>query len=98
MKHLDRDLLRLQDHMVALGKLVEEATTKSVRCVETYDLVLVEEILEGEQLINDREVEIEEECLKVLALHQPVAIDLRFLIVVLKVNNDLDRMADQAAF
>ena len=96
MKHLDRDLLRLQDHMVALGKLVEEATTKSVRCVETYDLVLVEEILEGEQLINDREVEIEEECLKVLALHQPVAIDLRFLIVVLKVNNDLERMADQA--
>ena len=59
------------------------------------DRGIAKEIVETEAEVNTTEVEIEEECLKVLALHQPVAGDLRFLIVVLKVNNDLERMGDQ---
>lgn len=94
-KHLQKDLDKLREKIVVLGNLVEEATEKATKIVETFDLALVDEIVETESIINEMEVDIEEDCLKTLALHQPVAIDLRFLIVVLKVNNDLERMGDQ---
>ena len=95
-KHLQRDLVKVQDQLSDLGGLVVSACDKATVMVQTFDTVLAEEILEGEARINTLEVDIEEECLKVLALHQPVAADLRFLIVALKVNNDLERIADQA--
>lgn len=94
-KHLERDLARLGDQLSDLGTLVVEACDKATVMIQTFDLVLAEEIVQGEAKINEMEVDIEEECLKMLALHQPVAVDLRFLIVVLKVNNDLERMGDQ---
>ena len=96
MKHLDRDLFALQDRIVELGGMVEAATNRCIQCIENFDLTLAQEILDGEETINEMEVAIEEECLKILALHQPVAFDLRYIIVVLKVNNDLERMGDQA--
>ncbi len=95
-KHLERDMVRLGDKLSELGSLVVTTTDKSVVMIQNFDLVLAHEILEAEKRINEMEVEIEEDCLKVLALHQPVATDLRFLIVALKVNNDLERMGDQA--
>ncbi len=94
-KHLERDLSQLSDRISTLGNMVIDSATKVITMLQNFDLVLADEILAAEQRINDMEVEIEEECLKVMALHQPVATDLRFLIVVLKVNNDLERMADQ---
>jgi len=94
-KHFDRDLTRLSDKIFVLGNLVIDASDKSIAMLQNFDLVLADEILDAERQINKMEVEIEEECLKVLALHQPVATDLRFLITVLKVNNDLERMGDQ---
>ena len=94
-KHLERDLSQLSDRISALGALVEDSASKAMIALKNFDLVLIDEILKTEDEINKAEVEIEEECLKVMALHQPVAIDLRFLMVVLKVNNDLERMADQ---
>ena len=57
---------------------------------------LGEEVMQGDAAIDEREIEVEEECLKLLALHQPVAADLRFVIAVLKVNNDLERAGDLA--
>lgn len=95
-KHLLRDLNRLSDNILELGSLVLAGADKAVVMLQNFDLVLAEEILVAEDRINELEVDIEEECLKVLALHQPVATDLRFIIVVLKVNNDLERMGDQA--
>ncbi len=94
-KHLERDLERLRLRIVELGSMVEKATNNVIRTIESFDLSVVDEIMSGEEKINETEVDIEEDCLKTLALHQPVAIDLRFLIVVLKVNNDLERMGDQ---
>lgn len=94
-KHLERDLVGLSDMISDLGAMVVESTAKAIVMLQNFDLVIVDEILEAENRINEIEVEIEEECLKVMALHQPVAIDLRFIMVVLKVNNDLERMADQ---
>ena len=96
MKHLDKDLLRLENRIAELGELIIESTNRCIRCIETFDQTLTAEIVDNESIINEMEVDIEEDCLKILALHQPVAFDLRFIIVVLKVNNDLERMGDQA--
>ena len=96
MKHLDKDLLRLENRIAELGGLIIESTNRCIRCIETFDKTLTAEIVDNESVIKEMEVDIEEDCLKILALHQPVAFDLRFIIVVLKVNNDLERMGDQA--
>ena len=68
---------------------------KSTAKLKNFDLSIADEITRSEVSVNEMEVDIENECLKVLALHQPVAADLRFLVVVLKVNNDLERMGGQ---
>ncbi len=94
--HLQKDLDKLRKHILTLGSVVEGATNKSIESLTGLRLDLVEQVLGTENRINELEVGIEEECLKVLALHQPVAGDLRFIIAVLKVNNDLERMGDLA--
>lgn len=94
--HLQRDLDKLRKSILTLSGLVEESTRKSIDFLRNHDDSLANEIERLEVRINDMEVDIEEDSLKILALHQPVAADLRFIIVVLKVNNDLERMGDQA--
>ncbi|MFN8178481.1 MAG: phosphate signaling complex protein PhoU [bacterium] len=96
MKHLERDLERLSREILAMGKLVEDATARAMEALLTRDAALAERVIAGDRHIDLKEIEVEEECLKVLALHQPVAADLRFIIAVLKVNNDLERMGDLA--
>ena len=94
--HLQRDLDNLRKDILRLGSLVRESALKSIELFNTQALSLAEEVNTLELHIDELEVEIEENCLKILALHQPVAIDLRFIVVVMKVNNDLERMGDQA--
>ena len=94
--HLQRDLDNLKKDIVHLGSLVQNSTQSVVEFLGTKSEQQLQEVLEYEDRINELEVDIEEHCLKVLALHQPVAIDLRFIIVIMKVNNDLERMGDQA--
>jgi phosphate transport system protein len=69
---------------------------KAVKSLEDRDSKLAQEVIDADPGIDQAEVDIEEECLKVLALHQPVAVDLRFVIAVLKINNDLERVGDLA--
>ncbi|MBN1478296.1 phosphate signaling complex protein PhoU [Candidatus Sumerlaeota bacterium] len=92
-----RDIARLKGRVLALGEIVERAVEDGVRSVETRDEALAGRVIEGDRRIDEMEIEIEEECLKILALHQPVAQDLRFLVAVLKMNNDLERIGDKAA-
>ena len=94
--HLHRDLDKLKKEMLRLGNMVELAINNAFLALNNRDSSYVEEVVTNEEQINEMEVQIEEECLKILALHQPVAVDLRFLVVVLKVNNDLERMGDIA--
>ena len=94
--HLQRDLDSLKKDIVHLGSLVQNSTQSVIEFLGTKSEQQLQEVLEYEDRINELEVDIEEHCLKVLALHQPVAIDLRFIIVIMKVNNDLERMGDQA--
>lgn len=96
-QHLLRDLEQLKEKLLALGTLVEETISESIRALLEYDGELAEQVLLMDSEIDRLEVEIEEDCLKVLALHQPVARDLRYLVAALKVNNDLERMGDLAS-
>jgi phosphate transport system protein len=95
--HLEREIDKLKAMISSLAAHVEEAVGKAVRAVTERDGELARKIIEFDPEIDLMEVEVEEECLKALALHQPVAQDLRFIIAVLKVNNDLERIGDLAA-
>jgi phosphate transport system protein len=94
--HLQRDLDKVRQQVLLLGGLVKENTQQAIAYLSRQDGERRAEILDRETQINQLEVEVEEDCLKVLALHQPVATDLRFVVAVLKVTNDLERMGDQA--
>ncbi|MAM71543.1 MAG: phosphate transport system regulatory protein PhoU [Gammaproteobacteria bacterium] len=94
--HLQRDLDHLKKEILTIGGLVEEAINNSIRALRNRDTSLAQAVIDKEYIIDEKEVDIEEECLKILALHQPVATDLRFIVVILKVNNDLERMGDFA--
>ena len=94
--HLQKELDKIKKRILSLGALVEERVHMAAKAVETRDSELCERIIRQDHDIDEMEVEVEEECLKVLALHQPVAIDLRFIIAVIKINNDLERIGDQA--
>jgi phosphate transport system protein len=95
-KHFSRELEKIKKQILSLGAMVEEQVRMATQAVETHDAELAQKIIESDYDVDEMEVEIEEECLKVLALHQPVAVDLRFLIAVIKINNDLERIGDQA--
>ncbi len=95
-KHLQRDLDNLSRELLTMGAMVEEATNKAISALIRRNRPLAHQVVEGDPAINDRENQVEENALKILALHQPVAADLRFLITALKVNNDLERIADHA--
>ena len=94
--HFHRELEKLKHMILSLGAMVEDRVRKVNKVVDTIDADLAREIIETDIEIDYMEVEVEEECLKALALYQPVAVDLRFLIAVIKINNELERIGDQA--
>jgi len=96
-KHLHMEIEKLKKKILSLSATVEESVKKAVESVEDRNTELAQKVIEGDLKIDEAEVELEEDCLKILALHQPVAIDLRFIITVLKINNDLERIGDEAA-
>jgi phosphate transport system protein len=95
-KHLQRDIDDLKKRLLGIASMVEEATNKAVVSLVSRRPELARDVMEEDHAIDQSEVQAEEECLKLLALHQPVAGDLRFLVTVLKVNNDLERIGDLA--
>ncbi len=95
-KHLQRDMDNIHREVLAMSAIVEEMIDKATLSLNERRIDLTAEVIKTDDLVDQREVKIEEECLKMLALHQPVAIDLRRVATVLKVNNDLERIADLA--
>ena len=95
-KHLKRDLNFLKKEIMSIASMAEEAMDKAILALTERRPKLAEEVIREDERIDQREVKLEEECLKVLALHQPVATDLRLIVVVIKVNNDLERIGDLA--
>ncbi len=94
--HLYRDLENLRKRLHGLGDLVEKSIAAATRAFVERDVEAARGVVQGDRDVDTAEVRLEEECLKVLALHQPVAGDLRTVITVLKVNTDLERMGDAA--
>lgn len=94
--HLQRQISTLKKMILALGAQVEEQVGGAIAAVQNRDPELARAIIDGDKKIDLAEVEIEEECLHTLALHQPVAFDLRYVVAVLKINNELERIGDLA--
>ncbi len=94
--HLKRSIDDLKKKILGLSGVVEEKVWLAVRSVEHRDAQMARQVIEGDIEIDLAEVSVEEDCLKILALHQPVAADLRFIIASLKINNDLERIGDLA--
>ncbi len=95
-KHLIHEVENLKERFIALSSLVEERVSLAIEATVESDIRKAEQVIDGDSEIDTLEIALEEECLKLLALHQPVAIDLRFLIAVLKMTNDLERIGDHA--
>ena len=95
-RHLQREIQKLKKSILHIGAVVEKNLHDGVRSLQTRDADLAREVFDVDTSIDQLEVDVEEECLKVLALHQPVANDLRFIVSVLKINNDLERIGDLA--
>jgi len=94
--HLQREIDKLKKKILSLGAMVEERVRMAIEAHEKRDGDLARQIIDADREIDAFEVEVEEECLKILALHQPVAVDLRFINAIIKINNDLERIGDEA--
>jgi phosphate transport system protein len=93
---LRRKIEKLNSQLLTLGAQVEESVHLAVKAIERRDAQMAAKVIDGDMEIDRKEVDLEEECLEILALHQPVAIDLRHIIAVLKINKDLERAGDLA--
>ncbi|MBT4482866.1 MAG: phosphate signaling complex protein PhoU [Candidatus Latescibacteria bacterium] len=93
---LHKEIESLKKNIMTIVAEVEENVRMSVNSLKKRDSKLAKEVIEQDHHIDQREVQLEEECLKILALYQPVANDLRFIIAVMKINNDLERISDLA--
>lgn len=94
--HLDREIESLKRQILSLSALVEEAVARSVAAIQGRDPAMAKAVVDNDEAVDALEVEVEEECLKMLALHQPVAHDLRFIVACIRLNNDLERIGDLA--
>lgn len=94
--HLQHQIEQLKRRVLNIGASVEEAIANAVYALEHRDEHLARRVIASDTEVDRMEVDLEEECLKILALYQPVAGDLRFVVGVLKMTNDLERMGDLA--
>jgi phosphate transport system protein len=94
LHYWQREIENLKKLILSLGAIVEEQIQRSMLALERRDTDLADEVIARDREVDSLEILIEEECLKILALYQPVAKELRFVIAVLKMNNDLERMGD----
>jgi len=91
-----RQLDKLFEKFLNLGALVEDRVRKACECIKTRDQDLIKFVANSDYEVDEMEIDIEEECLKILALYQPVARDLRIVVSIIKINNELERIGDYA--
>ena len=95
-RHLQKDIEAVKEKIIEMSGLIEDRVYQATMSVIKRDDALAQAVIKGDDEIDRMEVAIEEECLKILALYQPVAVDLRFIVAVMKINNDLERVGDLA--
>ena len=94
--HLQRQFDRIRKQILGLGALVEKDVQDAIRAIETRSVDLAQGVIDRDEEIDQMEIDVEDECLHTLACYHPVAQDLRFVVCVLKINNDLERIGDLA--
>lgn len=95
-KQTQEELTEITKKILHIGGLVESAVDRSLVALLDRDAKLAREVIEGDNVVDNLENEVEEKCLEVLAMRQPVARDLRYICGIMKINSDLERMADLA--
>lgn len=95
-KYFDEGLRSVKEHILQIVSMVEESLGKALESLKGIDVKMAEEVGEIDRRIDKAEIALEEECIELIARHQPVGSDLRFLIGTIKMNNDLERMGDHA--
>lgn len=95
-RHFDEDLRQLKERLLRMGAIAEEMIQKAVKALHERRDALTAEVFALETQVNQMHIEIDDRCLKLIALHQPMAVDLRLIAAAMKINNDLERVADQA--
>jgi phosphate transport system protein len=95
-RHFDDELQKVKKNLLDMASLVETSITKALEALKKKNLKLASEIDEIDHKIDRYEISIEDQCIELIARHQPVGADLRFLVGVIKMNNDLERMGDHA--
>jgi phosphate transport system protein len=96
IRHFQDELEHLKARLLEMGGLAEDRLRLAVRALTERDLALVERVLTGDAAINQLHIEIDDRCFKLLALHQPMAADLRVVVAAVKINTDLERVGDLA--
>jgi phosphate transport system protein len=95
-RHFEKDLNELKERLLWMGSLAERAVHQAVHAVLEADEQLAKRVLDEEDAINELQLEIDDRVVQLLALHQLMAIDLRLVLAISRINNDLERIGDQA--
>jgi phosphate transport system protein len=95
-RHFAEELQELKARLLTMGGLAEDRVRQAMRALVHADRQLVRDVITGDQEINALHVEIDDRCFKLLALHQPMAVDLRVIVAAFKINTDLERIGDLA--
>ena len=96
IRHFQEELEQLKARLLEMGGLAEDRLRLAVRGLTERDLSIVDRVLAGDTAINQLHIEIDDRCFKLLALHQPMAVDLRAIVSAVKINTDLERVGDLA--
>lgn len=96
MAHVEQEIQALKDNVLDMIEMVENQVSKCSRSIEKRDVKLAREVIAGERKINAQELAIDKDCENIIALYNPVASDLRFVLATIKISNDLERIADNA--
>lgn len=96
MIRLEEEINKLKKMLFEMATSVEEMIAKSVKALEENNMILAEEVIKSDQVVNEMEVDIDNQCIRILALYHPEAEDLRTVTMIMKINNDLERIGDHA--
>lgn len=96
MIRLDEEINKLKKMLFEMATTVEEMIAKSVKALEENNMILAEEVIKSDEKVNQMEIDIDNQCIRILALHHPEAADLRTVTMIMKINNDLERIGDHA--
>lgn len=95
-RHFDQDLQQLKERLLYMGSMAETMIHIAIKSLVDRRRDMIKDVYRQEEEVNKLQIEIDDRCLKMIALHQPAASDLRFITAAMKINSDLERIADQA--